>query len=158
MLLLDDGTVTEDRYTRAGFEEGEPLPDANALLVPLTRLSEALAAGASEVGVEVPSPTELDELEDVLAQVTLVAVRMEGAADGRAFTLAKWLRERSGFTGQIRVTGPFVEDQLDYLRRCGFDAFELGPDHDEETARACLHRFSVTYQRPVQRPPHAHAG
>jgi uncharacterized protein (DUF934 family) len=37
------------------------------------------------------------------------------------------LRTRMAFTGEIRATGHFLYDQLAFLARTGFDAFEV-PD------------------------------
>ena len=35
------------------------------------------------------------------------------------------LRTRLGFTGEIRAVGDFLYDQLAFMHRVGFDAFEV---------------------------------
>ena len=47
--------------------------------------------------------------------------------DGRGFSWARMLRTRLGFTGEVRAVGDFLYDQIAYLHRIGFDAFEV-PD------------------------------
>ena len=43
--------------------------------------------------------------------------------DGRAYTQARLLRERLGYTGELRASGAVFIDQLPFLLRCGFDSF-----------------------------------
>ncbi len=67
-------------------------------------------------------------------------------ADGRAFTQARLLRERYGFKKEIRATGDVLQDQLFYMQRCGFDAFEVREDQDMASALKAFEEMTVTYQ------------
>ena len=67
-------------------------------------------------------------------------------ADGRGYTQARLLRERFGYKGELRAVGKIRVDQIFFLARCGFDAFELMDGEDAAVAMAQLDRFSVAYQ------------
>jgi uncharacterized protein (DUF934 family) len=47
--------------------------------------------------------------------------------DGRAFTIARRLREM-GYRGHLRALGPLIADQYAMARRVGFDAVEIPDD------------------------------
>ncbi|MGL4236661.1 DUF934 domain-containing protein [Tabrizicola sp.] len=61
-----------------------------------------------------------------LEQLTLIRVAFPAFNDGRAFTIARRLREM-GYTGQLLALGPLIADQYAMLRRVGFDGAEI-PD------------------------------
>jgi len=85
-------------------------------------------------------------LAPYLSRVPLVAIDFSSTGDGRGFTQARLLRQRLGFQGELRAVGKIRADQMFFLARCGFDAFELLDDEDVGTAVAQLDRFSVAYQ------------
>src|SRR5476649_2735616 len=73
---------------------------------------------------------KLANIEDVeklgarLDGVKLVVLEFPKFTDGRAYSQARILRERLGYTGELRASGAVFLDQLPFLLRCGFDAFE----------------------------------
>ena len=65
--------------------------------------------------------------------------------------MARELRDL-GFRGELRARGHILPDQVQYLYRCGYDAFQ--PD-DESRLQACLERiqgFSDHYQASIDQP------
>ena len=64
-----------------------------------------------------------------------------GAAD-----MARVLRDRYGFKGEIRATGGVLRDQLLFMRRCGIDAFELPDRALSENWLAAFDEYDVFYQ------------
>ena len=68
------------------------------------------------------------------------------AYDGRAFSQARLLRERHGFKGEIRATGAVLRDQLLFMQRCGFDAFEIVNQDAVAAWRAALAEIQVFFQ------------
>jgi uncharacterized protein (DUF934 family) len=56
------------------------------------------------------------------------------------------LRERLGYTGELRATGAVFLDQLPFLLRCGFDAFESDQKGFGEALARARTLFSVVYQ------------
>lgn len=86
-----------------------------------------------------------------LDEIPLVAINFPDFMDGRGFSYARELRER-GFGGELRATGHFIRDQLTYLSRCGFNAFQMEDDSQLEDALASLADFSEFYQASANQP------
>jgi uncharacterized protein (DUF934 family) len=83
----------------------------------------------------------------------LIAVRFAVFTDGRGYSVARLLRERHGFRGELRAIGDVLRDTLFDLARCGFDAFALRDDQDAEAALAAFDEFSEVYQAAADRGP-----
>jgi uncharacterized protein (DUF934 family) len=75
-----------------------------------------------------------------------VALSFPTFKDGRAYSQARLLRERYGFRGELRATGQVLRDQLLFMHRAGFDAFELSKDADAPVFVQALTRYSLFYQ------------
>jgi uncharacterized protein (DUF934 family) len=65
-----------------------------------------------------------------------VGIRFERFSDGRGFSLARHLREVSGFTGPLVARGHLIPDQADFLRRCGFSFVEINPVDADQWKRS----------------------
>ena len=59
---------------------------------------------------------------------------------------ARLLRERHEFRGELRATGQVLRDQLLFLHRAGFDAFEVTKEKDTAAFAEALQRYSIFYQ------------
>lgn len=92
------------------------------------------------------------ELENDLGRLELIAVRFDSFTDGRGYSTARLLRERYGWRGELRAIGDVQRDQIYYLFRCGFDAFDLRDGEDVDSALAAFNDFSEAYQAAVDRP------
>ena len=130
------------------------LPDG-PLLVPLRlwrlRRDDLLERG-SGAGVWLAADAEPGPLAADLARLDVIAVRFATFSDGRGYSLARLLRERHGYRGELRAIGEVRRDQLYYLAACGFDAFALPAGEDPRAALAAFDDFSETYQASVARP------
>jgi uncharacterized protein (DUF934 family) len=82
-----------------------------------------------------------------LAAATRVEVSFPKFGDGRGYSIAKLLRNRYGYKGELRAVGHITRDHLYYMERVGFDAFELREGEDPAEALAGFETFSVSYQR-----------
>lgn len=87
-----------------------------------------------------------------LPRFELIAIQIARFTDGRAYSIARLLRGRYGYRGELRARGDVLHDQLYYLTRVGFDAFELRDDQDPRAAAAALRAFSVSYQGSADDP------
>jgi uncharacterized protein (DUF934 family) len=87
-----------------------------------------------------------------LGAVARVEIHFPKFSDGRGYSLARLLRERFGYRGELRAVGDVQRDQLHYLSRVGFDAFLLRAGEEPEAALAALGGFSEAYQASVERP------
>lgn len=104
-----------------------------------------------QTAVEVTTADDITPLLSRVDQLSLIAVHFIEFNDGRGFTIARKLRD-AGFTGELRATGDYIRDQLQFLSRCGFDAFLLPEGVSIEQARASLHEVSVFYQQALLAP------
>ena len=66
--------------------------------------------------------------------------------DGRGFTLARTLRERHDYRGEIRAVGHILPDQYLFLLRCGVDTVALPTGTDLAPWHAARSQFSIAYQ------------
>jgi len=72
--------------------------------------------------------------------------------DGRGYSIARLLRTRYGYRGELRAVGHITRDLLFFMESCGFDAFELREGEDPHEALASFEDFSEAYQACVARP------
>jgi uncharacterized protein (DUF934 family) len=87
-----------------------------------------------------------------LGGVARVEVNFPKFGDGRGYSIARLLRERYGYRGELRAVGHITRDLLFFLESCGFDAFELREGEDPREALAAFEDFSESYQASVARP------
>ena len=97
-----------------------------------------------------PGETLAPLLEHV-QEIPLVLVNFPTFMDGRGFSYGRELRER-GYKGELRAVGHFMRDQLTYLSRCGFDAFQFEDESELDAALESLADFSEYYQASVDSP------
>ena len=147
--------LNEDGWQLLEAESGTALPAHGDFIVPLARwLREraALLMRRGEVGVCLETDADPGALAADLDRLKLIAIRFASFTDGRGYTLARLLRERYGYRGELRAVGDVLHDQLYYLSRCGFDAFALRADQNAEQALAAFSDFSEDYQVSVEQP------
>lgn len=135
-----------------GEADAAPLPKIGTRVVlPLSRwvALDPRAATPGHVGVWLDSHEEPEPLLARLPDISLLAIRFPVFTDGRGYSLARLLRQRHGYTGELRAFGDVLQDQLSYLTRCGFDSFALRPDQDLHAALTALDEISVAYQETI---------
>jgi uncharacterized protein (DUF934 family) len=150
--LLDDPApwlaVGEDGFV-------PDFPAEGGLIVPLALWPlrrEDLLDRRSPVGVRLAAHEGPEEIADDLGHLALVAVHFPKFSDGRGLSIARLLRERYGYEGEVRAVGDVLRDQLPFLERCGFDAFALRDDRDPAAALAAFAELSDAYQGTVAEP------
>ncbi|MBW6391833.1 DUF934 domain-containing protein [Billgrantia antri] len=144
--FIRNGKPAEDRWVL--MREEEAAVPATPAIVPLARWQEL--EGSQELAPWLSSDTELTpELAEELAAAPLIAIDFPKFTDGRGYSLARLLRERYGYAGEIRAIGDVLVDQAFFLTRCGFDALSLREDQWLEDALHALNAFSRAYQPAV---------
>ncbi len=147
MPVLEAGVVVPDHWEHAGDEDH--LPAGRNFVVCLDRLrrdQEFLLARELPLGVVLPAGTRAADVAEFLPKLELVVVEFPKFKDGRGFTVARELRERYGFEGEIRATGHVLPDQYALLLRCGFSHVEVPDDADLVVWQSALARYKVAYQ------------
>ena len=111
--------------------------------------------------VDAPSPPDLVVLEPTddprtlaerLPGLKLIAVNFPKYGDGRGYSIARLLRERYGYKGELRAIGVVARDHLRLMAQCGFDSFQLREGEDAQAALAGLDDFSEAYQATAAQP------
>ncbi len=81
-----------------------------------------------------------------------VEVNFPKLGDGRGYSIARLLRSRHGYRGELRAVGEVTRDLLAYMEACGFDAFLLRDGEDAARALAGFEDFSEAYQASAAQP------
>lgn len=124
MSLWKNGSFVDDAFRRVA--DDEPFADGEAVIVSLARFRaerDALLARAAPLGVVIEPGADWTDIVADLPRLAVVAADLPKFADGRAFSIGRLLRDRDGFTGELRAVGAFFLDQIPFLKRVGFDAF-----------------------------------
>jgi len=154
--LLKDKSVVDNDWQVLAKDFTGALPDAPCF-VPLNYwlANKQNLQNPETIGVWLDAEQEPEEIADDIEKLQHLAVNFPTFMDGRGFSIARLIRDRYQFPGELRAIGQIVPDQLFYLSRCGFDAFcldALDVDHEAEESHKLedyLATFSVTYQACV---------
>jgi len=156
--IIRNREIVEDSFVYVS-DQAE-LPETGDIIVDVAaweQLKDALEQHKGRVGVKVSGDAEPEDLPADLEKLDVIAIDFPVFRDGRGYSLARILRDRLGYDGELRATGDVLRDQMFYLHRCGFNAFEPRADRCIEEALRGLSDFSVTYQadanekRPIYR-------
>ncbi len=106
--------------------EGE-LPDGPIVVSKTRWLAErdALMARKAPLGLRLEPGEAIDEVAADLGRFGLIALSFPKFSDGRAFSAARLLREKHRFAGELRAVGNVLGDQIPFMRRVGFDSYEV---------------------------------
>lgn len=112
---------------------------------------EALIAkrDAGTLGIQLNAGDTADLLAKESQGFALISVEFPKFADGRGYSAARLLRERFGFTGQLRAVGDVLFDQLFFMMRCGFNSMAMREDQDLDLAVKGFETFTSSYQGDV---------
>lgn len=139
MALIDSqGQPIADAWSYPD-SEGRIAVRAHAV-VPADALAGAPDAGAWErpIGALLSADHSIDLIAGLLERLDLVVIAFPKFRDGRGFTLARTLREKHGFLGEIRALGHVLPDQLSALAQCGFTSIVTPAEHPPEQWRGAV--------------------
>ena len=137
MALYKNGAFVDDRWR--ALPEGEAAPVSGHAIFPFDWWREERGAfdGSNvPLGVRVEPGADLAEIAADIKRFSVIALVFPKFGDGRAFSLARLLRERYGYEGELRAVGEVLSDQIQLMQRCGFDAFEVTDAITEKALRA----------------------
>ena len=153
--LIRNRAVVDDPWTLLRQAASLPdVPDGVPVIVPLALwLSRRAALHArGEVGVWLGPTDDPAALLPDLGALPLIAVDFPKFTDGRGYSIARLLRDRYGFRGELRAIGDVLRDQLFALSECGFDAFAIREDRDPHDALSGFDDFSSVYTATSRTP------
>ena len=117
-FVENDPWVIETDEVKA-TEEQKPLLGLDELI---TRADESNDVG---LGVLIKPADDVRRLEPYLSRLDIVAVAFPAFNDGRAFSHASLLRQRLGYTNELRAVGDVLIDQVPLMLRVGIDSFAV---------------------------------
>lgn len=149
------------RHRKIEQDDWQLLPEANAtadgadvpadgrVIVPLAALmqnADAILHRNSPTGVLLQPADDIRQLEPFLSALSLVAIEFPAFTEGRGYSQARLLRERYGFSKEIRAVGEVTRDRLAFMERCGINAFVLRTGESAEAALDAFTEISLRYQ------------
>jgi len=141
-------------WRESGFVENDPWVietdevKASGDQKPLLTLDELIAKADESndvgLGVVIEPADDVLKLESYLYRLEIVAVAFPAFNDGRAFSHASLLRQRLGYTNELRAVGDVLIDQVPLMLRVGIDSFAV-------TNETAIRRLS---EKPLPSIPH----
>ncbi|MEL6859873.1 MAG: DUF934 domain-containing protein [Pseudomonadota bacterium] len=146
MPLIKNGAETEDTWTFV--ETGAEVPSSGCVTVTLEKLSEesgTLLARNQQIGVRLSPSDDPHDLTPFLDRISLIEIDFPKYTDGRGYSQAQLLRRRLGYVGELRAVGHVLRDQILYMNRSGFDAYQTTRADLPNVVQA-LEEYSAFYQ------------
>jgi uncharacterized protein (DUF934 family) len=151
--IILDRAIADDLWQL--IPAGDAVPAGGKIIVPLAAWlagHAALSARGGQVGVWLKPDDEPGLLARDVARLPLIAVQFPQFTDGRGYSIARLLRERFGYRGELRAFGDVLRDQIFYMASVGFNAFALKDGKSLEEALSAFEDFFEAYQTSVARP------
>jgi uncharacterized protein (DUF934 family) len=157
MLLDKSGNAVAEEWRH--LADNENAPEGEAVTVSLARWERdhnALKSRDAKLGLRLPNTANPVSLNGEVHRFALIALEFPNFKDGRAYSQARLLRSRLGYKGELRATGNVLRDQLLFMRRAGFDSFEVdGARAKAENWAQAFGEFDVFYQPAEDHRPWA---
>jgi len=123
----------------------EPCSAETVNLAEFLSNSEQLLSKNTLMAVQLVPGDDPADLEPHLDRIALIKVDFPKYTDGRGYSQAQLLRRRYGYKGELRATGHVLRDQILYMHRSGFDAYETARA-DLSSVLEALKEYSAYYQ------------
>ncbi len=152
MQIIKDKIIVENSWQHL---DDDATIAAGNITVSLSRWAaerEQLLKHDGEVGVRLLGEDPVENLIDDLPQLAMIVVYFPVFTDGRGYSVARLLRDRYGYQGDIRAQGDVLHDQLFYMSQVGFSSFELADSKNLSDALRAFDDFSENYQTTVVQP------
>ena len=158
MQIIKNGALLDDAWRLARHADELPeggRPEGPTLVTPAlwAETEAALIAGGWPLGLVLEPDQDLDALPENLERFSVIALSFPRFADGRPFSLARRLRGRLGYAGELRALGPILPDQYAFLVRCGCDSVAPERPGDPAVWRRALASIGQVYQVAADRRP-----
>ncbi|AHI31256.1 MULTISPECIES: DUF934 domain-containing protein [Marinobacter] len=149
-VITSDGSIRQDDWVvvpRPADGESLDVPEQPALIpADLWLAGKEHFEDRDDIGVWLDSHDEPEILAGVVNELPVIAVNFPKFSDGRGYSIARLLRERLSYRNELRAVGDVLLDQLQFMKRCGFDTYVLRADKDINKAARCLNFFTQGYQ------------
>jgi uncharacterized protein (DUF934 family) len=156
--LIKESRIVADSWYLLKLGPAGELPEVlerGDVIVPLQvwlKRREDFKTYPRKIGVWLDANEGPEAIAGDVGRFALIAVNFPKFGDGRGYSIARLLRERYGYKGELRAIGDVLHDHLFFMAQCGFDAFALREDQDPREALSVFGTFSDSYQTSVLRP------
>lgn len=150
MALIKNARLASDPWQL--YADDAPLQPDIPAVVSLTRFQaerEELRRAGVDLGVRLEPGEHPDAIAGDLDRLSLIQLAFPVFTDGRAYSYARILRDRYGYTGELRAVGHVLRDQYLFMVRAGFDAFEVPEGETLEKWREAISAVTNAYQPAV---------
>jgi phosphoadenosine phosphosulfate reductase len=117
MALFKNGAFATDPWNQPS--------DAGAILTVAQWRERRDGPPKGPLGLRLDPGFAVETLGDDVAAFALIAIPFPKFTDGRAYSMAWMLRSRLAYRGELRATGDVLFDEMQFMARCGFDAFDI---------------------------------
>ncbi len=150
--LINSTSILENNWEIVSDYEAA-LPSGNILMdVDYWIANKEQLNSRNDIGLILKGDSDIESIKNELDQFEVIAVNFPAFADGRGYSLARLLKERYNYKGEIRAIGDVLIDQLYFMKRCGFDSYLLKEGLDAQKALAYFSTFSDPYQLAYDLP------
>jgi uncharacterized protein (DUF934 family) len=154
LRVIKDNRIIEDEWQRLKeIDVVDELPEGKVIM-PFTYWQanrDRLIAQNKKYAVCINGDVETEEVVKDMEHFELIALDFPVFTDGRSYSHARLLRERYGYTGELRAVGDVLRDQLFFMQRCGIDSYQVREDENIEDALNAFTELSVKYQTAADR-------
>lgn len=150
--VIDSSGLIDNDWIR--LSDDDPIGDQAKFILSLSRLKsegKQLRLLPTALGVLLEPTSDVDDLLPFLDHLRIILLQFKVFTDGRAFSQANLLRNRYAFGGDIRAVGEVLPDQLLFMRRCGFNQFEMSQREDIQLANKAFSEITQSYQPILKR-------
>lgn len=153
--IIKDGAIINNNWlviVDSEITDATALP-AGDLILPLAlwqQFKEQL--NGRNIGLWLNSDEAPEPIKDNCNDIALIAINFPAFADGRGYSYANVLRAQYGYEGELRAIGDVLKDQLSYMKRVGFNSFDMRDDQNLEQALAHFQDFEKPYQGAIDNP------
>lgn len=147
MVLLKNGTIETDLYT--DVSTADAIPETGAIIISLTQWQEQhslLVERSESLGIVLRSDEKPEAISNDLAHFDVIALEFPAFSDGRAYSYARLLRDRYAYAGELRAVGDVLLEQLHFMHRVGFNAFDIQSKDAAKAWEIAAADISVWYQ------------
>ncbi|VAW19786.1 Phosphoadenylyl-sulfate reductase [thioredoxin] [hydrothermal vent metagenome] len=150
--LYKNGKFIADPWQN--WREGDIAAKAHYRHVPLevfASMRDQFMASAHPLGLLVLPGDDVTKIAGDIERFASIAIEFAAFTDGRGYSSARLLTQRLGYKGEVRAIGDILFDQIEFMARCGINAFVIT---NAATRKALEHKTPRTisiYMQPVGR-------
>lgn len=156
--LIKDGKVIENPWLLIGKDQtlDKILAESCAKLIIPAQCwldnKQALIQSGKDISIWLDTDEKPDMIVEDIHSFPLIALNFPVFTDGRAYSSAVVIRQHFNYRGELRAIGDILRDQLFYMKRCGFDSYDVSDSVKEEDALTGFSDFTTSYQSTVEEP------